>query len=116
MKIQVLKDGPVVDVVDNAFCPTGKGGGIDSSCGSGKGGKRTVTKPIASLSKKEINSHPELKSAMRKVSIIEKKLKNIPHKTGTNEWRAANASLQKQHARAVEHAHDVMAKTGIGVK
>lgn len=38
MKIQVLKNGPVVDVVDNAFCPTGKGGGIDPSCGKGGGG------------------------------------------------------------------------------
>lgn len=33
MKIQVLKDGPSVEVVDNSFCPTGKGGGVDPSCG-----------------------------------------------------------------------------------
>lgn len=39
-KIQVLKNGPVVDVVDNAFCPTGKGGGVDPSCGSGKNSTR----------------------------------------------------------------------------
>lgn len=39
MKIQVLKDGPVVDVVDNGFCPTGQGGGVDPTCGKGGGGK-----------------------------------------------------------------------------
>lgn len=39
MKIQVLKDGPVVEVeVANSFCPTGKGGGVDPSCGGEKGG------------------------------------------------------------------------------
>lgn len=36
MKIQVLKNGPVVEVdVTNSFCPTVKGGGVDPSCGKG---------------------------------------------------------------------------------
>lgn len=39
MKVQVLKGGSVVEVVDNAFCPTGKGGGVDPTCGSGGGDK-----------------------------------------------------------------------------
>lgn len=29
--------GEVVETTENIFCPTGKGGGIDPSCGGGKG-------------------------------------------------------------------------------
>lgn len=36
MKVQVLKGGPIVDVVNNAFCPTGKGGGVDPTCSPGR--------------------------------------------------------------------------------
>lgn len=41
MKLQVLKNGGTVEVdqVDNVFCPTGQGGGVDPSCKvGGKGG------------------------------------------------------------------------------
>lgn len=38
MKLQVLKSGRRVEV-GNSFCPTGKGGGVDPTCGKGsKGG------------------------------------------------------------------------------
>jgi len=35
-KIQVLKDGPVD--VENAFCPTGQGGGVDPTGSPGGSG------------------------------------------------------------------------------
>lgn len=42
MRLQVLKDGKTVEVtqVDNAFCPTGKGGGVDPTCGKGGKGRK----------------------------------------------------------------------------
>lgn len=47
-KVRVLNGGNVVDVVDvdNAFCPTGKGGGVDPTCGKGgnKKGKTAAKK------------------------------------------------------------------------
>lgn len=42
MKLQVLKNGNRVEVdqVDNVFCPTGQGGGVDPTCKrGGKGGR-----------------------------------------------------------------------------
>ena len=41
MKLQVLKNGHRTEVtqVGNAFCPTGKGGGVDPTCGKGGKGK-----------------------------------------------------------------------------
>ena len=56
----------------NAFCPTGKGGGIDTSCGSGKGGgTATATPPspaapTAPKSKKGIKSDAEAKEWLDK--------------------------------------------------
>lgn len=41
-KVRVLRGGnkvEVVDVTDNSFCPTGKGGGVDPTCGKGGKGK-----------------------------------------------------------------------------
>ena len=35
MILQVLKQGQRVEVTVNVFCPTGKGGGVDPTCGKG---------------------------------------------------------------------------------
>lgn len=42
MKLQVLKNGDRIEVdqVDNVFCPTGQGGGVDPSCKRGGKSKR----------------------------------------------------------------------------
>lgn len=78
MKIQVLKDGPVVEVdedVANAFCPTGKGGGVDPSCGKGKagggksGGKKVkVTKSKATSSESEKSGEKAVKDMFPKIT------------------------------------------------
>lgn len=34
------KLGEMLGITDNAFCPTGKGGGVDPTCGGGSGGSR----------------------------------------------------------------------------
>lgn len=51
VKLQVLKGGPVVDVVDveNAFCPTGEGGGVDPTCGKGRNKYSSIEKKIHKL-------------------------------------------------------------------
>lgn len=40
MEVQVLKNGQRIEVtqIDNSFCPTGRGGGVDPTCSPGKGG------------------------------------------------------------------------------
>ena len=56
-RVRVLNSGDIVDVVDvtdNAFCPTGKGGGVDPTCG--KGGKgRGVSEKRKQVQKKAIS-------------------------------------------------------------
>lgn len=73
MKIQVLKDGPVVEVTDNSFCPTGKGGGVDPSCGSESdvGGQSSAVsgfsnKQIEGLLTSAFHGKTKMQAAVRK--------------------------------------------------
>lgn len=67
MKIHVLKGGQKVEVVDNAFCATGAGGGVDPTCSPGK----------QSLAEKTKAAGDRLKEVQEKASKLLQRLGGV---------------------------------------
>lgn len=106
MKIQVLKDGPVVEVdVANAFCPTGKGGGVDPSCGGEKGGGGGRTERFTSDEKKKL---AELES--RNSNAINGKGKPL-----TESEKALRLKLSRQKSDALNYGNSLEFNPGKAV-
>lgn len=109
MKIQVLKDGPVVEVdVANSFCPTGKGGGVDPSCGGGKGGgggdsavqANSLTKKADKASEKiDKNRNTMTQTKLGRSHIVAAKL----HKKAELAHKQVLAKLPKGDKRTRHH-------------
>lgn len=97
-KIQVLKDGPIVDVdvdVANSFCPTDKGGGVDPSCGGGKGGGGSSGGESGSKKSLSGSDKQVLAERLRELKDILKNPEEMPgdHSSARRERSAIHSTL-----------------------
>lgn len=94
-------------VVTNAFCATGKGGGIDPTCGKGGGTKlgALMSKPHKTRTEAEHAEIRDLASGMGKKELVEL-LKSGGNQTASNSWKKEWLLDNLRHTTVVKSSTD----------